>query len=673
MTIRKTLIDLSKNYNLKTNNLVSFKYENRLNLDIKDSKSLIYSKKIKKSTINTLHYVNSDNGKTRHFPPASQEWFNSIYAYNKNEVKSLPVLDNKLLKLLKAYLNARLSGNILRIKKRRRKNKRIIRRSLRRILVGKGDFKHTSSKVIITLFLYDLKKKFLTLNYWREYHSMFSKQKRQKQCFNTRWVPIKKRKKIIKVKKVTSTFLRKYTLKEYIGVNRIKFGKPWYTRNYTPKKFKIEEKYVRTLKDDLAKDIQRYISRSRSNLKKIRRIKSLALYNNYENLKQKRINIKIIKKLGPEILNMLRKEFNMKKLSSLNLLSILRKERDNINKTMLNYSRNYKNLDVYLNKSSIFSYKLCQIHHRKYLRSFYRAVLLYTFHISKSSYSSMLFKFLTGIVEKMYNKKVEFNLVNLKKFHLNSDIYTQLVAWKLRNRNNKLYRVLRSSFNKFKLPFVEVINKYPKENKDDFLVNKIRNTYIYSMLDLDSKKDSLNNLLNKFFPSIFLTENTENMEINKYIVKEHFVKWDHKIRNKYKGVTIYRRSNKYNKRRIKKGRPLANPTHSSYTSPRWGYILNKLVYSYPISIQNYILNRLKHLKLRGIRVEAKGRLTKRFTASRSVFKMRWKGGLKNIDSSFRGISTVMLRGKVESNVQYSFIKSKNRNGAFGVKGWISSR
>jgi hypothetical protein len=77
--------------------------------------------------------------------------------------------------------------------------------------------------------------------------------------------------------------------------------------------------------------------------------------------------------------------------------------------------------------------------------------------------------------------------------------------------------------------------------------------------------------------------------------------------------------------------------------------------------------------LRGIRVEAKGRLTKRFTASRSVFKMKWKGGLKNVDSSFRGLSAIMLRGYLKSNVQYSVINSKNRNGAFAVKGWVSSK
>jgi hypothetical protein len=37
---------------------------------------------------------------------------------------------------------------------------------------------------------------------------------------------------------------------------------------------------------------------------------------------------------------------------------------------------------------------------------------------------------------------------------------------------------------------------------------------------------------------------------------------------------------------------------------------------------SYIIYSLKHLKLRGVRVEAKGRITRRFTASRSVFKMK---------------------------------------------------
>jgi hypothetical protein len=88
----------------------------------------------------------------------------------------------------------------------------------------------------------------------------------------------------------------------------------------------------------------------------------------------------------------------------------------------------------------------------------------------------------------------------------------------------------------------------------------------------------------------------------------------------------------------------------------------------PVDLETYVLKTLKHLKLAGVRVEAKGRLTKRFTASRSVFKMKYKGGLKNVDSSFKGIPAVMLRGIVKSNVQYSLFNSKNRNGAYGVKG-----
>ena len=88
---------------------------------------------------------------------------------------------------------------------------------------------------------------------------------------------------------------------------------------------------------------------------------------------------------------------------------------------------------------------------------------------------------------------------------------------------------------------------------------------------------------------------------------------------------------------------------------------------------NFILNSLKHKDIAGARLEAKGRLTRRFTASRSVFKIKWKGSLKNIDSSYRGLSSVMLRGHAKSNVQYSIVNSKTRNGAFGLKGWISSK
>jgi hypothetical protein len=70
----------------------------------------------------------------------------------------------------------------------------------------------------------------------------------------------------------------------------------------------------------------------------------------------------------------------------------------------------------------------------------------------------------------------------------------------------------------------------------------------------------------------------------------------------------------------------------------------------------------------GIQIEVKGRLTKRYRADRSIFSLKRKGGLKNIDSSFKGLSSILFRGNTKSNTSYSLSKSKRRVGAFAVKG-----
>jgi flagellar biosynthesis regulator FlaF len=231
-------------------------------------------------------------------------------------------------------------------------------------------------------------------------------------------------------------------------------------------------------------------------------------------------------------------------------------------------------------------------------------------HFNNLKFDGGFISKLIDLVKQVYNKKVEFNIVNLKKMHLNSDVYTQAVSVKLKNRDNKLYRVLKASLRKIKLPVIKKIDEIQKKpNRDEFLVNIIRNNTISTMLKKIKKNkirnDNLNKLLLKFYPL------ADNLKLN--VIKKPF----------------------------------------------------SIIRSF--SLEDYVLRSLKHLNLRGIRVEAKGRLTRRFTASRSVSKMRCKGGLKNVDSSFRGLSTIMLRGIVKSNLQYSTINSKNRNGAFGIK------
>ena len=69
----------------------------------------------------------------------------------------------------------------------------------------------------------------------------------------------------------------------------------------------------------------------------------------------------------------------------------------------------------------------------------------------------------------------------------------------------------------------------------------------------------------------------------------------------------------------------------------------------------------------------KRRLTKRYRADRAIYKLIWKGGLRNIDASYKEMSTVIYRGYVKPNLTYSLAKSKRRIGSFAVKGWISGK
>ena len=92
------------------------------------------------------------DGEIKHYPAATKEWFNSIYSYNKNNIKYLPSLDIYVTRLVKSYFNLynvkfekKAKLEIIRFKKRRY--------SMKRIIVGKPEFKHTNDRVIITLFV----------------------------------------------------------------------------------------------------------------------------------------------------------------------------------------------------------------------------------------------------------------------------------------------------------------------------------------------------------------------------------------------------------------------------------------------------------------------------------------------------------------------------------------
>jgi hypothetical protein len=220
------------------------------------------------------------------------------------------------------------------------------------------------------------------------------------------------------------------------------------------------------------------------------------------------------------------------------------------NKAQSFYSNNFPDINSRIEKAG-----------KRYIKNL--DIYFKLLHDNKLKFDSIIMSKLIDLIQQIYNKKVELNIVNLKKMHLNSDIYTQAVSLKLRNRDNKLYRVLKASLRKIKLPVIRKIDeKQKKPNRDEFFVNRIRNNTISNMFLPKTKKnkDPLQKLLLNFFPL------ADDLNIN-----------------------------------VKKSSSNIN---------------------YPVSLENYVLKSLKHVNLRGIRVEAKGRLTRRFTASRSVLKRR---------------------------------------------------
>ncbi len=460
----------------------------------------IFNLKLKNSNFSfkkeNTDYKGNDIGQTRHYPPANKEWFNSIYAYNKNTTKLLPVADKSILKLIKSYFNlysGKLEDN--KNKKSPRLRMRVRRLSVNRILVSRAELKHTSDNVIITIYIYNRHQKYY-------------------------------------LKKIIKTILT-------LNINKLQI--------ILNNGFKII-----------------------SNL-----------------LKQKQILI--------ETLNIDNKLFS-----------------------------NYDN--YYVNKYLNFFIIKCL--HKEMLYLYLKQIIF----INKSKFNCNYLLPLNSLIAKIYKKKIEFNIVNLKYLYLNSYIFTETLVSKIKNRKNRLLTVLRASLLMFKLPPINKLAVYE---------------------DMYNRK-----------------KKTQNLKVNHVLSNPIFMLfnegWILQQQGKVKG----------------KGKSISN----SYNNDTLDLILSK-VYTKNLLLKklenldktkqkghvtNSVLSSIKHKSVNGIRIEAAGRLTRRNTAEKSIFKIRYKGNIRNLDSSFKGLSTVLLRGHIKSNLQYTKLKSQRRIGSFGIKGWISS-
>ena len=425
-------------------------------------KIFLLKKKQDKATI--LRYKGNEVGNTRHYPPANKEWFNSIYAYNKNITKVLPVADKIVLSLIKSYFNL-YSRKLQRKIRLRRLSWRMTRLTTKRIMVSRPELKHSSDKVIITLYVYNRQKTFY--------------------------------------------------------------------------------------------------------LNKIKKFATLALFNK----EQFNAKITLLKLKGLIIISNVRKE----KFLLLKTLKL-----DNL--SFKNYEKNYYKLFV---KKSL---------HKEILFIYFKQIMF----INKFKfYNTYLLPF-KNMIKQIYQKKVEFNFVSLKYLQSNSDIFTHVIANKLRFRKNRILRVLRASMRAVTTVSPNRI-LYLKHSKQDKLQQLKLSKILLNSFNLKSK-----------------SSNTDILSaINNMIY-----------------LPIRKNSSK--------------------------------------DIKDFVLNSIKHKSTSGIRIEASGRLTRRLIASKAIFKFKYLGGLKNIDSSYKGLSSVMLRGHFKSNLQYTKLKSKTVIGSFGLKNYISS-
>lgn len=110
--------------------------------------------KVKNYNLSKHYKKTSESMHLKHYLPADKEWFNSIYAYNKNTLPLLPVADKLILKSLKSYFNL-YSYKLERNARIPNLEKRFRKLSTNRILVSKAELKHSSDKIIITVYVYN--------------------------------------------------------------------------------------------------------------------------------------------------------------------------------------------------------------------------------------------------------------------------------------------------------------------------------------------------------------------------------------------------------------------------------------------------------------------------------------------------------------------------------------
>jgi hypothetical protein len=303
------------------------------------------------------------------------------------------------------------------------------------------------------------------------------------------------------------------------------------------------------------------------------------------------------------------------------------------NRQKNNYLTKLKN--IYINKflTSLFSLKKARLNNNNKL---FRKIILLK-KLEKMNSKGLL----TLIKAHRFKPRISFILRELYK---KKDIYKYKAVHKY---INKFYKKLIKKSLKRLLIYIYY--------RQLIYINKSKFNYTY----LQIIKNKLETLFNKNIEFNFI--NLNNFYLNSNILTESILLKIQKNRRKLlKYLSLLKKKVKIRKKRVILGK------ESKVIKPNIkNYFNNQNL------LQKHIIRTLKYRHITGFRLEAKGRLNRRHTASRSLSKLQYKGNLMNIDSSYVGSSSVLLRSNLNTNLQYTKLSSKTRVGSFGLKGWVS--
>lgn len=438
--------------------------------------------------------------------PAVKEWKDSVFAYNKNTEKLLPVTNNYIFNLLKSYFNM-YNKHIEKFLKSPRMRLWKRRQSTRKIWISKPELKHSNDNITINIYVYNR----ISTLFYNRFNKLIK-------LIILREIKFKRAKP--KAPKSLIKYLKYFKLKRY-HYNFLKFYKLNFIKNNSNPYYVLIKKSYRHIYK--LSGLENIISENAEKYK-----------NNVSYIKMIRFKYKLERR-KIRILYKLKKHF--RKTFALEI------EYEAINKLMLNTHKLY---NKYLKKITVF-------------------------------------------MEKVYRKDIKFNIIGLKTYNLDSNIFSQIVTSKIKKKRNKPLRVITTSVRKTKIHSLKK--------------NMLRRLYV--------------ELINK--QNYIISNNVKNINTSKNYITNALFK-------------------KFYKKKIK---------HS-------------------------VLYSIKNKAIVGVRVEVSGRITRRLIAQRARQKIRYKGTLRNIDSSYRGYPSVMLKGYEKRTLQYAQFSSKRRIGAYGLKLWINT-